>query len=519
MWLVLVFLYLAGRCSPANAERSPSKLKQIVFGMGWEPVSFYPLRALDSASYYGQTLVYEGLVGYDAQLNIVPALSDSFVISADQLEYRFKLRSGASFSDGQAMTVKDVVASINLAMAPTSPYRADYLDIERIETVDDRTIVLHLKQVCAPLLSRLVELRILPARLLGLPDHGRDELARRPIGTGPFRLKSWESGTELVFEPNPFYWDSHPDYDRLVWKIVPDHSLLAVALKNGELNVAQCEPRDWSDFLSKSSGGQLFLDRFPGSRTLFLGFNLSRQPFGDAALRQGLCMAIDRKAIISGLYAGYATIAGGDFALSSWAYNARIKQWPFDRTKARQKLLEAGFQQRSGKWYRRTTGELLAFSIATVKEYQSIAECMASDMHKLGIPAEVQLVEFTTLRQQYLKKGLFQSAVWSRSVGPEPDCYLVWHSRGPLNFYKYSNLKVDRLLEQGRRAVGTAQRVRIYGEIQALLAEDLPWIFLIHPDLLLAHDGSVGNLKMPGQDRSGVPWDNPLFNAARWVKH
>jgi peptide/nickel transport system substrate-binding protein len=516
--LVLVIVLFAGGYLPVSSEILPDKLKQITFGMGWEPVSFYPLRALDSASYYGQTLVYEGLVGYDQRLRIVPALSESFSVSADQLEYRFKLRSGARFGDGQAVTIKDVVDSVKLAMAPTSPYRADYLDIEKIEVKDRQTIVLHLGQPCAPLLSRLVELRILPARLLGLPDGGRNELARHPIGSGPFRLRSWESGSELVFEPNPFYWGSHPTYDRLVWKIVPDHSLLAVALKNGELDVVQCEAVDWSDFLSKQKGNSLLLDRFPGSRTVFLGFNLGQQQFGDNALRQALSMAIDREAIVNGLYSGYATIAGGDFASSSWAYNSGIRQWPFDLREARKKLLEAGFQAIDGRWRRRSTGELLAFSIATVKEYQSIAECVATDLHKLGISAEVQLVEFTTLRQQYLKKGQFQTAVWSRSVGPEPDCYLAWHSRGPLNFYKYSNPKVDCLLEEGRRTGDQLQRRQIYWEIQKLLSEELPWLFLVHPDLLLAHDQSVTNLKLPGQNSSGLPWDNPLFNAARWTK-
>jgi peptide/nickel transport system substrate-binding protein len=518
LWLS-IGVFFSGNCNDwaLAAESNQRPVKQITFALGWEPISFYPLRALDSASYYGQGLVYQGLLKYDHQLKIVPAIAKSFAVTPDGLRYTFLLKEGVRFNNGSPVAVEDVVQSIKQAKAPDSPYQLDYEDISRVET-DGRTITLVLSHPCAPLLSRLVELRVMPAAILNLPDHGRNEMSRHPVGSGPFILKSWESGSELVFEPNPYYDGPVPAYDRLVWKIVPDHSLLALALKNGEIDVAQCESQDWACFLSKTQTSTLRLERFPGTRTIFLGFNCGKAPFNDVAVRRALSQAINRQALIEKLYAGYATIATSDFALSSWVYNEHARRWPYDPPAAEKALELAGYEKVGAHWRSKETKEPLAFRIFTVKEYESIAEAAATDLHKIGILTEVQLLEFSSLRQLYLKKGAFQAVVWSRSVGPDPECYLVWHSHGPLNMYRWGDARMDKLLELGRRELEPAKRREYYLDVQTLLSNDLPWLFLVHPDLLLVHNAQVRNVQEPGQNRTGLPWDNPLFNAADWIK-
>ncbi len=502
---------------PARAKTATDReiSSRITFAMGWEPVTFYPLRALDSASYYAQSLVYQGLVKYDRQLNVVPALAERFDVSADGLAYTFVLRAGTKFADGEPVTMADVVQSIRWAKAPTSPYQADYADISGIESRDGKTLTLRLLRPCGPFLSRMVELRVMPARLLSRPDHGRDELSRRPVGAGPFRLARWESGLELVFEPNPFYWGKRPACDRLVWRIVPDSSLRALALKNGEIDVAQCEAGDWSCFLGKHAGQKLTLARFPGARTIFVGFNLKMPLFKNVALRQAVEMAMDRKGMIDHLFAGCASPATSDFASHGWAYNRRAVLWPYSPAAARGKLAQAGFKS-CGSWWLTGAGQPLGFSILTVHEYEAMAETVASCLRRIGIRTEVQLVEFSTLRQRYLKSGQFQAVVWSRSVGPDPECLISWHSKGPLNWCGYANPRLDEVLERGRRAMDRPTRIALYAQAQDILSRDLPWAYLVQPDLLIAHSRSIINVQEPGQERTGLPWDNPLFNAPDW---
>lgn len=173
--------------------------------MTLEPMGFYPLRALDSGSYYAQTLVYEGLVRYGANLDVVPAIAKSFSVAPDGLTYTFELRPDVKFCDGSPLTFLDISESFKLAQSKLSPFRTDYEAISSVEQKGASTVVLHLSRRSAPLLSRLVELRILPYKIISAKDHGKNALSRNPVGSGPFRLLRWESGLELVFEPNPFY--------------------------------------------------------------------------------------------------------------------------------------------------------------------------------------------------------------------------------------------------------------------------------------------------------------------------
>ncbi|HEY9871030.1 MAG TPA: ABC transporter substrate-binding protein, partial [Candidatus Obscuribacterales bacterium] len=190
----------------------------------------------------------------------------------------------------------------------------------------------------------------------------------------------------------------------------------------------------------------------------------------------------------------------------------------FDPQAAEEMLAQAGFG-RQGLWWRYPDGSRLAFSILTVKDYQDVAQAICGDLAKLGVFTEVQIVEFSTLRQQYLKRGQYQAVVWSRSVGPDPECLLSWHSRGPLNFSRFRDARLDGLLEAGRRTGRKEKRKQVYSKVQEILATQLPWVFLFHPTLIVAHGRRVTHIKEPGQEKTGLPWDNPLFNAAGWVKN
>jgi peptide/nickel transport system substrate-binding protein len=485
--------------------------RTIVFGMPWEPISLYPLRTLDSASYYAQGLVYEGLVKYDHVLRIVPAAAESFQISPDGKTYTFKLRKNVGFSDGKPVTIVDVIESIRLAADPSSPYHADYEDINRIERKGEDIIVLHLDQPCAPLLSRIVEIRILPLSIIQSPDHGRKALSRNAIGTGPFRLTGWNSGAELRFQPNPYYWGNKPQFDKLVWRIVLDRALMDLALQSGELDAAQVDAAVVQDVRKDS---RLQIEQFPASRTVYMGFNLKKAPFDNKLVRQALCLAMDRKELVDKLYQQYARIAHTDFPPTGWTYKAHEIFWTHNTELARAKLRQAGYQWNGKDW--RKNGELLAFPILTVRDYQDVAQVIADDLGAIGIPTEVHVVEFSTLRMRYLKTGKFDTVVWSRSVGPDPECLLSWHTKGPLNFSSFSDPRMDEDLEKGRRATDKMQRLAVYQDIQDILATDLPWVFLLHPKLIIAHDPNIENIIMPGQQVTGLPWDNPMFNAPYW---
>jgi peptide/nickel transport system substrate-binding protein len=529
-----------------GCSRAPSKLnqgpqtsrsdEQIVFGISWEPNSFNPLKSLDSGSYFGQTLVYEGLVKYGPSMRIVPALAETFSISKDQKTYKFQLRPKLFFSDGSPISVDDVLASFQVASSKVSPFKSDFDCIEKIES-DKRSgaIVLHLSRVSAPLLSRLIELRILPAAIWNQPDHGAQTLSRTPVASGPFRLKRWESGLELVFEPNPFYWGDKPKMKQLVWRVVPDKTFLGIALRRGELDVAVVDPLNCNATFSMpeainrtvgashtgalpESANKIVVDEFNGSRTVYLGFNAHKKPFLEKLVRQSIAMSIDRAALARVLFAGYAIVPRSDVSPGNPFYNDKVVEWNFDRQKAGAVLKEAGYELTSRGWCQPHSDEPLSFRILTVKDFQDVAQVVSDNLGDMKIPTEVQVLEYTTLRSNYLKKGDFDVFLWSRSSGIDPDCALVWGTGGALNFCGFSDPRIDALIEQGRSTADPLRRVAVYEEIQANLAEQLPWVFLVQPKLLVAHKANIFNVKQACQQVTGLPWDNPLFNAPRWER-
>jgi peptide/nickel transport system substrate-binding protein len=513
---VCAIMLLSCSCAPSWAAGELPQSNQITYGTSWEPLGFYPLRALDSGSYSAQSLVYEGLVKYDSDMNIVPAVAKRFVVGKDGLSYTFSIRQSARFSDGVPVTVDDVVASIELAKAPVSPFKSDFGCIKQIETVDSETIVLHLDRPSAPLLARLAELRILPKRLLSAPDRGSTTLNTQPLGSGPFKLVRWESGLELVFEPNQYYWNGSPQMSRFVWRVVPDKSLLAVAMERGELDVAAIDAATWQMMGGEAAmrPHRLELERMSGTRTIYLGFNMRKKPFSERPVREAVVQSIDREQLANRMYGGMAVVPLSDVPRGSWAYNPSARRWSYDVQAAQRILAENGYALENGAWLK--DGQMLALRILTIRDLQDVAQVIADDLVRMHIGCEVQVMEYSTLRARYLKTGDFDAVLWSRSSGPDPECTLVWKTNGALNFSGFSDAHMDALIEAGKAATSRAERVGIYAEIQSILATQLPWDFLIQQQTLIVHRDTITGTKLGNQGKTGLPWDNPLFNAAMW---
>ena len=487
--------------------------------MPFEPVSFNPLRGVDSGSYYASTLVYEGLVKYDQDIQIVPALAQSFAVSADGLTYKFQLRDHLHFSNGEPITTGDVIASLKQAASALSPFRSDYSDIATIKAVDQENIEIVLKQRSQPFLSRIAELRILPASVIATPDHGNKLLARSPIGTGPYRLKHWETGLELVFERNPYYWGRAAKSAGIVWRIIPDRTVSAVALAKGEIDLAQVDGRMWQNYLALPGPAKtpISLEQFNGNRTVYLGFNLRQSPFKELLVRQAFTRALDRAALAKVFYGNYALVADTDTPQASWVYTPTEKI-AFDPAGCDKLLRQANFV-RSGPgacWTR--DGKVLALRILTVKDLEDVADVISDDLVRAGIKSEVEVIEYSTLRRVFLQKGRFDAVLWSRSCGPDPESTIVWSSKGPLNFCGLKSEAVDNMLKSGRLAASSAERKQYYAALQVFLAHELPWAFLVQPKLLIAHKNQINGLQKGRQAKLGLPWDNPTFNAADWER-
>jgi peptide/nickel transport system substrate-binding protein len=141
---------------------------------------------------------------------------------------------------------------------------------------------------------------------------------------------------------------------------------------------------------------------------------------------------------------------------------------------------------------------------------------VSNDLNSIGIKNEIEILEYTTLKRSALQTGDFTAFLWSRSAGPDPECGIVWGPKGTLNYVRFSDTSLTKLLEQGRHSLKRTDRAEVYGQIQEILAQQVPWDFLVQPQLLIAHSGRCQNIKRAHEKQPSLPWDNPLFNAPYW---
>jgi peptide/nickel transport system substrate-binding protein len=496
-------------------------------GMPWEPVSFNPVRGIDSGSYSAASLVYDGLVAYDEAMNPRPALAESYQISDDGLVYTFVLKDKLKFCDGAPVTVYDVKKSLEYGGSKYSPFKSDYQDICAIE-VDQasRKVLIRLDRRCEPLISRLSELRILPARIIDLPDHGNRLLSRSPIGTGAYRLQDWRSGESLTFVRNQYYWGPKPAIEKIIWRIVPDRNVTAAALARGELDIAPMDGRTWCQFLSNHRTVRpLVASVYNGNRTIYLGFNLERKPWSDIRVRRAIASCIDRKSLSAVLYGGIAVVPDADVPITNWAFSHETSTTPYDPEAAAKELVLAGYVQSQKilplrgmqkSWIDKRDGKPLAFRLMTIKDHEAMAQVVADDLKRQGIACEVEIVEYSSLRRTYMAKGRYDAVIWSRSFGPDPECSIVWKTGGSLNFCRYSDPQSDNLIVQARQAGDKQTRKALYSQLQDRLSKQLPWVFILQPKLLIVHREDLVAVQRGQQTYVGMPWDNPAFNARYW---
>lgn len=509
--LSLVLLTMAQSCQKENGVFEE---ETITVGYRWEPRTFNPFRSVDSASYFAQSLVYCGLVRYGKTGDIEPDLADSFLIDQSKTVYSFNLRKGLRFSDGSPISSDDVVRSIREAVGKGSPFRNNFQLFEDV-TINGQKITVKFKGPDVSLLSRFVDLKILPQKVLEADKKSRAKFDRNPVCSGAFVVRDWISGQQIIFERNSHYWGKKPEYKKLAWRVIPDKKLLAMALMRKEIDIASLDGRETRRLLKVAP--DLVVEELKGARVVFLGFNTSKWPFNDVLFRQSICMMIDRKKINEKLYGSYSVIPSSEFET---AKQANSYPWAFNPSRANSCVLASGFVRTAGGLYA-TNGMAkspLTIKVVTVTDFFELGQAVVSSLRRRGIICEIEIVEYSTLKDQYLKEGQFDMVLFSRSVGPVPDARMFWSSTSSMNYSKYHNPQVDKLIAYGSNSLTISEKEDCNKRIGEILAKEVPWIYLSRPELLLVHQKGIKNVLLVGQKKLGLPWNNELLNARYWTK-
>lgn len=501
LFLLLFCLFLTA-CSSSETHQSITKRVEsatpvtgdsLVEGTIGDASTLIPVLASDSSSHAVAGQIYNGLVKYDKNLKITGDLAESYDISPDGLTITFHLRRGVKWHDGAPFTARDVLYTYRVTVDPRTPtaYAEDFKQVKSISAPDDHTIRVVYAIPFAPALSSWAT-NILPAHLLEGQDITKSPLARKPVGTGPYRFKEWVAGQKIVLEANPEYFEGRPYIDRYIYRIIPDTSTMYMELKSGAIDLMGLTPVQYARQTSGRSFTSLFNKyRYPSSGYLYMGYNLRHPLFGDKRIRQAMTAAINKEELIQGVLFGMGQKSHGPIVPGRWAYNPNVKDIAYDPKHAAELLAEAGWKDKNSEGVLVKDGKPFKFTILTNQGNQQrlmTAQIVQQRLRQVGIDVRIRIVEWAAFLKEFINKGNFEVVMLAWNISQDPDMYDIWHSSktnpSELNFIGYKNPEVDRLLVEGRGTFDIEKRKRAYFRIQEILAEEQPYTFLYVPDSL-----------------------------------
>jgi peptide/nickel transport system substrate-binding protein len=474
-------------------ESKPAYGDAIVEGTIGEASTLIPILATDSASHAVAGQIYNGLIKYDKNLNIVGDLAESYDISRDGLVITFHLRKGVKWHDGAQFTSRDVIYTYRIVIDPKTPtaYAEDFKQVKSISAPDAYTVTVTYATPFAPALASWGT-AILPAHLLEGHDITRSPLARNPVGTGPYRFKEWVAGQKIVLESNHEYFEGRPYIDRYIYRIIPDTSTMYMEMKAGGVDLMSLTPVQYARQTNTRQFTSSFNKyRYPSSAYLYMGYNLRHPLFSDKRIRQALTAAIDKEELIHGVLFGMGQKAHGPIVPGRWAYNPGVKDIAYDPKHAVDLLAQAGWKDKNSDGILVKGGKPFQFTILTNQGNQQrllTAQIVQQRLMSVGIDVKIRIVEWATFLKEFIDKGNFEVVMLAWNISQDPDMYDVWHSSktnpGELNFIGYKNSEVDRLLVEGRGTFDIEKRKKAYFRIQEILADEQPYTFLYVPDAL-----------------------------------
>jgi peptide/nickel transport system substrate-binding protein len=455
----------------AAAQAAPETLRAGI--TGYSVINTLdPGKASLIPEYYVIWSLYNGLLTFDDKMKIVPDLAESYRTTEDGA-LEFKLRSGVTFHDGSALTAEDVKFSIERILDPkfASPNRSKVAEIDRIEIIDPLTLRIYTKRAFAPLLTFLTNTRtgtqIVPkAAVLQMGD---EAFARKPIGTGAYKLTSWTAGQALTLEAHDGYFGGAPRIKTISVPLISEESSGVTALLGGQIDLTSTAP--FADIPQLASNKAIRIEKQPGLNTRFISLNLRKAPFDDVHFRRAVSMAFQREAMVNAVLFGEGVVSHGVIppTLGDYFSPAPREITSFNPKRAKEELAKSKY-----------ANNLPPVAVVTwgAGWWKRIAEIFVAQVNNtLGTKFTVEVTDPNAAYARQ-KSGDFVASVWGWLGMVDPDEYLsdIFHSTGWRNFGGYSNPAADTLIAAGAGELVQAKRSAIYRQAESLVMEDVPVI-------------------------------------------
>jgi peptide/nickel transport system substrate-binding protein len=420
----------------------------------------------DTDSYSIYRNIFDNLLTRDDSGKIVPQIAASWRYLDDNT-IDFTIRSGVRFQDGSPLTVDDVAFSVRRITDPAfkSPQLSQFNSIVSAEAIDRTTVRLKTKEPYPALLAQLVKLSIVPKAYV--EKIGNEQFNLAPLGSGPYRLVSWQKGVRATLEAVPDYWRGTPPFKRVTFQPVPDAATRIADLRTGKADIARGLNPD--DAAIIKGDGKLQLLAVPTERIGYLFINALAGPTKDVRVRQAIAYAIDRKLIIEALLGGYGRPVDIVLTPANFGFLGDIKGYPYDPAKARALVRAAGAE-----------GAELIFITSPVYD-QRIVQAIQQMLGEVGLKVVIAMSDQPTfLRRRQgapADAGSLSIGRWSCACqDADGVIFPLFHSSSA--WAKYANPAYDETVEQARKTLDETARLAWYRQAFDILTTDVPGIGL-----------------------------------------
>ena len=436
----------------------------------------------DTGSHLMMRQIYEKLVDFDENLNVVPMLAEKWDISEDGKSYTFYLKKGVKFHNGEEMKASDVLFSFKRMLSPAAAAIHAYsnvIDPEGFKVIDDYTLVVKTKEALGAFLASMNHGFASIVSEKAVTEAGKDYGAQ-PVGTGPFKYVSWAKGDRIVLERFEDYHDKKAALSKMILRAVTESTSRTIELESGAVDLALDPPG--SDVKRLEANNKIEVVRRPGQLVYHLGFNLDKEPYNNIKVRQAMNIAVNRPGMAKVVYRGNAAPSVGPWTSAVKYAPQDVPQIEYDLEKAKELLKEAGYEK----------GFKAVLWVPDRKEQADMATILQDEYKKIGIDMEIKVYEWGAYIEA-LKAADHELYIMGWSGGaPAPDPYFFAGPKflssviGSSNRCRLNDAAVDQLINKGAGMQDGPEREKIYSDLYFRIKELLPWIVLVNPDQISA---------------------------------
>jgi peptide/nickel transport system substrate-binding protein len=467
----------------------------IVLAMALEPPGLDPTAGAASAiAEITQYNIYETLTKINSDGTVSPLLAESWEVSPDLRTYTFKLRKGVKFQNGEPFNARTVKFAFERAGAEksTNKDKRTFASMETVQAVDDYTLVIVNKELDPDFLFLMGQ-----ATAIIVEPKSADTNATKPVGTGPYKLENWAKGSSVTLTK----WDGYRNADtakiqKATFRFIADPAAQVAALLAGDVDAfPRVTPRGVMQF----KGNPKFQVLVSGSRAkTILAINNKKKPLDDVRVRRAIAAAIDRKAVIQGAGDGYGAPIGSHYVPGAVGYVDTTGVNPYNPEKAKALLKEAGV----------ATPLELTITLPPPPYARQGGEVIASQLAKVGINAKLQNVEWA----QWLS-GVYGNKNYDLTIISHVEPFDLGNFAKPGYYWNYESARFNELYNKYKTAPRAADRAKLVGEIQRVIAEDSVHAFLYQPQWVTVANKNIKGLwkDMPifVNDLASLSWTSP----------